>query len=33
MREILYHLVSPENREGVKDWIDGAGRLGEKTGD
>lgn len=33
MREILYHLVSPENREGVKDWIEGAGRLGEKTGD
>jgi len=33
MRDILYHLVSPENREGVKEWIDGAGRLGEKAGD
>ena len=33
MRDILYHLVSPENREGVKDWIEGAGRLGEKAGD
>jgi DNA-binding MarR family transcriptional regulator len=33
MREILYHLVSPENREGIKDWIDGAGRPREKTGD
>lgn len=33
MRDILYHLVSPENREGVKDWIDGAHKLGEKAGD
>jgi DNA-binding MarR family transcriptional regulator len=33
MRDILYHLVSPENREGVKDWIEGAGRMGEKAGD
>ncbi|HQX84495.1 MAG TPA: MarR family transcriptional regulator [Aestuariivirga sp.] len=33
MRDILYHLVSPENREGVKDWIDGARKLGEKAGD
>jgi DNA-binding MarR family transcriptional regulator len=33
MRDILYHLISPENREGVLAWIDGAGRLGEKIGD
>lgn len=32
MREILYHLISPENREGVNAWIDGAGKPGEKTG-
>jgi hypothetical protein len=31
MRDILYHLISPENREGVIDWIDGAGKPGEKT--
>jgi DNA-binding MarR family transcriptional regulator len=33
MRDILYHLISPENRESVLAWIDGAGRLGEKNGD
>ena len=33
MRDILYHLVSPENRDGVKEWIDGAGKPGEKSGD
>ena len=32
MRDILYHLISPENREAVTAWIDGAGALGEKTG-
>jgi DNA-binding MarR family transcriptional regulator len=32
MRDILYHLISPENREGVSEWIDGAGKPGEKTG-
>lgn len=32
MRAILYHLISPENREAVIAWIDGAGVLGEKTG-
>jgi len=32
MRTILYHLISPENREGVREWIDGAGKPGEKTG-
>jgi len=32
MRDILYHLISPENREGVSAWIDGAGKPGEKTG-
>jgi DNA-binding MarR family transcriptional regulator len=33
MREILYHLVSPENRESVKEWIDGAGKPEVKSGD
>ena len=32
MRDILYHLISPENREGVREWIEGAGKPGEKTG-
>lgn len=32
MRAMLYNLISPENREGVMAWIDGAGVLGEKTG-
>ena len=32
MRNILYHLISPENREVVTAWIDGAGAIGEKTG-
>ncbi len=32
MRDILYHLISPENREGVREWIDGAGKPGEKSG-
>ena len=32
-RDILYHLVSPENRDSVRDWIgkaDGAGRGGRR---
>ncbi len=33
MRDILYHLISPENREAVRAWIDGAGKAGEKPGD
>jgi DNA-binding MarR family transcriptional regulator len=33
MRDILYHLVSPENRDGVKEWIDGAGMPGAKPVD
>ena len=33
MRDILYHLISPENREAVREWIDGAGKAGEKPGD
>lgn len=33
MRDILYHLISPENREAVREWIDGAGKDGEKPGD
>jgi hypothetical protein len=33
MHDILYHLVSPENREGVKEWIDGAGKPGAKPGE
>ncbi len=33
MHDILYHLVSPENREGVKEWIEGAGKPGEKSAD
>lgn len=32
MRAILYHLISPENRAGVQDWIDKARGVGEKTG-
>lgn len=32
MRDILYHLISPENREDVSAWIDGAGKPGEKAG-
>src|SRR4029450_8240440 len=32
MRDILYHLISPENRESVSDSIDGAGKSEEKTG-
>ncbi len=28
-RTILYHLVSPENRESVRDWIDRASIIGE----
>jgi len=33
MRDILYHLISPENREGVREWIDGAGKLGVMADD
>ena len=33
MRDMLYHLVSPENRDGVKEWIDGAGKPGAKSGE
>ncbi len=33
MHDILYHLVSPENRDGVKEWIYGAGKPGEKPVD
>ena len=33
MRDMLYHLVSPENRDGVKEWIDGAGKPGAKPGE
>ncbi len=33
MRDILYHLINPENRAAVREWIDGAGKLGEKPGD
>ncbi|MFN4142601.1 MarR family winged helix-turn-helix transcriptional regulator [Aestuariivirga sp.] len=28
-RKVLYHMVSPENREAVRDWIDRASLLGE----
>jgi DNA-binding MarR family transcriptional regulator len=33
MHDILYHLVSPENREGVKEWIEGASTPGAKPGE
>lgn len=33
MHDILYHLVSPENREGVKEWTEEAGKPGEKSVD
>jgi DNA-binding MarR family transcriptional regulator len=28
-RKLLYHMVSPENRDSVRDWIDRASVLGE----
>jgi DNA-binding MarR family transcriptional regulator len=28
-RKVLYHMVSPENRESVRDWIEKAGIVGE----
>ena len=28
-RKVLYHMVSPENRDSVRDWIDRASVLGE----
>lgn len=28
-RKVLYHMVSPQNRDAVRDWIDRAGLLGE----
>jgi DNA-binding MarR family transcriptional regulator len=28
-RKVLYHMVSPANREAVRDWIDRASLLGE----
>jgi hypothetical protein len=28
-RKVLYHMVSPANRESVLDWIDRASLLGE----
>ncbi len=28
-RRMLYHMVSPENREGVREWIDRAGVIGD----
>jgi DNA-binding MarR family transcriptional regulator len=32
-RKVLYHMVSPDNREAVRNWIDRAGQLGGgKTG-
>ena len=27
-RKVLYHMVSPANREAVRDWIDRASLLG-----
>ena len=29
-RKVLYHMVSPANREAVRDWIDRASLLGEQ---
>ena len=29
-RKVLYHMVSPENRAGVRDWIDRSSIIGEK---
>ena len=28
-RRVLYHMVSPENRDAVRDWIERAGVIGE----
>ncbi len=30
-RKLLYHMVSPENREAVRDWIDKAGIVGDEA--
>jgi len=32
-RKVLYHMVSPANREAVRDWIDRASLLGEGGAD
>lgn len=32
-RKVLYQMVSPENREAVRDWIDRAGVIGDGGGD
>jgi DNA-binding MarR family transcriptional regulator len=32
MRDILYHLISPENRDDVRAWIDKPSAAGEKSG-
>jgi DNA-binding MarR family transcriptional regulator len=32
MRAMLYHLISPENREGVQSWIDRLSGAGAKSG-
>ena len=31
-RTVLYHLVSPENRDSVRDWIEKAGLIGDGEG-
>lgn len=31
-RNVLYHMVSPANREAVKEWIERAGDMGEGSG-
>ena len=31
-RKVLYHMVSPENRDSVRDWIEKAGMIGEGPG-
>jgi len=32
MRDILYHLISPENRASVQAWVDKPGEAGDKSG-
>ncbi len=32
-RKILYHMVNPENRESVRDWIERAAAIGEESGE
>jgi DNA-binding MarR family transcriptional regulator len=30
-RRVLFHMVSPENRDSVRDWFDRAGVIGDRS--